>query len=148
MEIANIKLTQGKAVAAIAVVAVVAVFRYVTLHRSLHEDGLKHLRGEIARIYVRQQLPVRQAAIESGDHEKIRETAERLGVIAPEDVTFESIDARGSKSDVDVKVRFRIRGAYPPDGKDVRYFHMKRSMLLGWTDVREVTAVSYYLRMF
>lgn len=148
MKIAEIKLSGWMAVLAIVGLAAFALMRRANLHQAFDESGRERVRKEIANIYLRYQLPLRKAALESGDAARIREVGEANKPIHAEDVRLDDVDARGSTDTLLVRVRYRIFDETPPDGVDVRYFRLRRSRLLGWTTCREVTSRAYKVAIF
>ncbi len=47
-----------------------------------------------------------------------------------------------------VRAEILVDGGTPPDGRSVRYFRMRHSMVTGWRMRYEAHAVSYYLKFF
>lgn len=136
-----------QAILASVILLAVVGFRYITLWEDLKPDQLGILRHEISQGYIRTELPRLEEALDSGDVEAT-DRASKDALIRPEDVEIKNVAARGSFEDLIVRVEIRFRGQRPPDGKDVRYFKMDRSMLLGWRIVREVSSWQYYVRMW
>jgi hypothetical protein len=46
------------------------------------------------------------------------------------------------------RVEPRADGQVPPDGREVRYFRMSHSTLIGWRVRHETTAFRYYTTLF
>jgi hypothetical protein len=55
--------------------------------------------------------------------------------------------ARGTPDDLVVRVKIRVDGGRPPDGREVRYFRMRHSTITGWRMERETGALAYYLNL-
>jgi len=63
-------------------------------------------------------------------------------------INIKSIKTRGKGDDIVVRVEIMVNGKTPPDGKRIRYFRMKHSMITGWTMKRGATSLSYYLKLW
>lgn len=141
----NIKLTGWKAVVVIVVVAVVAALRLGAGRASLPTDGADALRVWLHAEYVREGLPALEAAIEANDAAAAETQAQEI--LASDRIVFRSLKARGSTSEVLVRVEIQVDGGEPPVGNSVRYFVMEHSMITGWRMVYETSAISYYLKL-
>jgi hypothetical protein len=132
-----------KAIAALAIIAAVVggkfLFERSTLTTEATEEIKLYLRGE----YVSQEL--RDFDLEQMTDEEAEAKAQEL--LKLEDIQFTSVSARGRGDDVRVKLEIQVAGEVPPDGKRVRYYQLSHSALTGWHVRREISALSYYLKL-
>ena len=142
----KLRLTGWKALVVIAIVAAIAGYRFLAVRTTLETEGADELRMWILADYSRQGLPALEQALESGDAAAAEAQANQL--IANSRIQFTEMSARGSPDDLIVRVKIRVDGGLPPDGKEVRYFRMRHSTVLGWRMTRETYALAYYLNFF
>lgn len=69
-------------------------------------------------------------------------------LIATQNVTFTSIEARGAPDDMIVRIVIQVDGRPPADGREVRYYRMSHSTINGWRLRGETTALAYWLKLF
>ncbi|MBW1743447.1 MAG: hypothetical protein JRJ47_08470 [Deltaproteobacteria bacterium] len=62
-------------------------------------------------------------------------------------IDIKSIGARGKGDNIVVRVEIEVDGKAPPDGKSIRYFHMRHSTITGWSMKRDASWPSYYLKL-
>lgn len=142
----KVKLTGRKAVVVIAVVLIVAGLRLSAGRATLPNDGADALRVWLHAEYVREGLPALEQAIQANDDAAAE--AQTREILARDRIVFGSLKARGSTSEVVVRVEIQVDGGAPPVGPNVRYFLMEHSMITGWRMVYETSAMSYYLKFF
>ena len=140
----EIKLKGWKAIAVLVVIAVVVVGKYrmerATLETGATEEIKLYLRGEYTSLVLKGVDTDRMTA------EELQAKGEEL--LKLEDIQFTSVKARGSGDDIVVRVEVQVSGRDPPDGKRVRYYRMSHSTVTGWQVRGEITALSYYLKVF
>ena len=146
MSTKTIKLTGWKALIVIVAIGAFAAIKYSAGRETLPTEGADELKLWISAEYVRAGLPALEEAIESGNREAVE--AQTQDVLAGNRIVFRSIKARGSSSDMVVRVEIAVDGGPPPVGDAVRYFAMEYSMITGWRMHHETTALAYYLEFF
>jgi hypothetical protein len=143
---ASIKLTGGKAVAALVVIAAVAAFQFLARTSTLGTEAAEQIKIHLASDYTRFSLPeiqrqVQSASVSTDDVSKL------VSSVSPDNIEIMNITARGRGDDIAVRVEVRVSDGVPPDGRSVRYFKLRHSTLTGWTVRQTTTAMSYYLAM-
>ena len=108
------------------------------------ERQLEYIRSHLWAVYNGKKVQAAKAALDAGDEEEVEDAAKDL--IKLEEIEFVSVRTRGTK-EVVVRLEIKVRGQAPPDGRSVRYWRMRRSML-GWTMEYETTALAYYLKLY
>ena len=141
----KLQLSGWKAIAVIGIVVAVAGYRFMAVRTTLETGGADELKMWVLADYVRQGLPALEQALESGDMQAAEEQAQQL--IAAERIQFTEMKARGTPDDLVVRVKIRVDGGAPPDGREVRYFRMSHSTITGWRMERETTKLGYYLKL-
>jgi len=141
----KLQLSGWKAIAVIGIVMAVAGYRFMAVRTTLETGGADELKMWVLADYVRQGLPALEQALESGDMQAAEEQAQQL--IAAERIRFTEMKARGTPDDLVVRVKIRVDGGAPPDGREVRYFRMSHSTITGWRMERETSALGYYLKL-
>ena len=141
----KLQLSGWKAIAVIGIVVAVAGYRFMAVRTTLETGGADELKMWVLADYVRQGLPALEQALESGDMQAAEEQAQQL--IAAERIRFTEMKARGTPDDLVVRVKIRVDGGAPPDGREVRYFRMSHSTITGWRMERETSALGYYLKL-
>jgi hypothetical protein len=144
---AQIKLTGGKAVAAIAAVIAVVAFQFIVRSSTLDTEAAAQIKLHLAADYARHHLPEIQRAAQSPSAASVDEVTEMVATIDPENIDIVSISARGSGDDIVARVEVEVNGGDPPDGRRVHYFKMRYSSLTSWTVRHSTTALSYYLKL-
>jgi hypothetical protein len=140
------QLSGWKAIAVIGIVVAVAGYRFMAVRTTLETGGADELKMWVLADYVRQGLPALEQALEGGDMQAAETQAQQL--IASERIQFTEMKARGTPDDLVVRVKIRVDGGRPPDGREVRYFRMSHSTITGWRMERETSALGYYLKIF
>lgn len=139
-------LTGWKAVAAVIVVAVLAVFSLFMRNTTLDSQGKEVIRKWVASDYARQALAKWEGTDYSKDPDLAQQSADEI--LNALNVAITSIKAKGGKQEPIVRVEILVDGKPPADGKGVRYYQMKFSPITGWTMGRQVSAFSYYAKIF
>lgn len=143
---ATFKVSGGKAIAVIALLAGLAAFKFVAQSSTLGDHATAQIKFHLASEYTRFSLPEIQQAAQSPSV-SIDQVTDLVTKINPDNIEIISIAARGSGDEVIVRVEVQVAGGDPPDGRRVRYFKMRHSMVTGWTVRNPATAVSYYLSL-
>ena len=122
-------------------------YRQWSSRKTLDTEALEAIRPWIVAQYMSAALrETKNISLESLSQQEKEAYADKL--LASGKVEIQSIKAHGLVDNTVVRVEFLVDGRPPPDGKSVRYYRMKYSMLLGWTYDREVDAVSYWLALW
>jgi len=131
-------LTGGKAILLLAAIAAVFLFRLSVRSRTLDPEAKSVLKAWLVAEYSRPVL----ASIKASrvDAEKARQLKDSSAV------ELTSISARGCGRDSEVRVEVMVAGRTPPDGRSVRYFRMRYS-LVGWSLEQESSALFYHLTL-
>jgi hypothetical protein len=131
-------LTGGKAILVLAAIAAFTLFRLSERSRTLDPEAKNVLKSWLVAEYARPVL----AAIKASriDEEKARK------LMDSSKVELTSISARGCGRDSEVRVEVMVAGRTPPDGRSVRYFRMRYS-LVGWSLEAESNALFYHLTL-
>jgi hypothetical protein len=141
---ATIRLSGGKAIAAIALIAGLAAFQFLAQTSTLSNHAAAQIKIHLASDYTRFSMPEIQQAAQSPSV-SLEQVTDLVARIDPENIEIVSISARGSGDEIVARVEVAVAGGTPPDGRRVRYFKMRHSMLTGWTVDHPTTAASYYL---
>lgn len=126
-----------KAITAIAIFALVFLWRVTAAHATLGPEVEEQLRFWLRGEYTSAVLE----GLERGDPDA---KAYREGTNT---IVFQSVGVKGTNP-VYVRVEVRVDGRDPPDGRPVRYFEFEHSLVLGWRYKRDISALSYYLKLF
>lgn len=140
---ADVMHTRLKGLPAILLCVALAVFggfRSLTAGADLEPQVAQELARRLGAEYVGQQL--RGVAVEDLTPAKVD------SVLASQNVTFASIDARGRRNDMVVRAEILVDGRPPADGSHVRYYRVSHGAVTGWRVERETTAFAYYSRIF
>jgi hypothetical protein len=140
------RVTGWKAVIVLIAVAAFLGYRYNALRTTLATEAADELRFWLAAEYMAQGLPTLEEALERGDEAAAELQAREI--VARDRIEFPQLSARGDPEDVVVRAEILVDGGTPPDGRSVRYFRMRHSMVTGWRMRYEAHAVSYYLKFF
>jgi hypothetical protein len=132
------KVTGWKAVVLIIVVLGLGGYRLASARSSLSDEGTDVLKTWVSTEYQRYYL----AQDDLSQDEKAR------FLIGAAEVEFRSVSARGSGDNIVVRVEIEPSEFQPPGTKLVRYFRMEHSMITGWRHRSDVTAFSYYTKLF
>lgn len=142
----KIRVTGWKAILVLVIAAAFVGYRYYAVQTTLETGGADELRFWLAAEYMAQGLPALEEAVERGDAVAAEEQAREI--VARDRIEFTEMSARGAPDDLAVRVRIRVDGRVPPDGRQVRYFRMRHSTVTGWRMRRETTKLGYYLTLF
>lgn len=142
-EVGKIQLTGRKALVVLFIVLAIGGYRYYTRQTTVDAGAKEKIQTWLFSEYARKAL----GKIKTEGIENLTE-AEVEGVLNLEKIQIKSIKARGRRDDVVVRVEFMVDGKPPPDGKSVRYFKMRHSLITGWSMKRNTTALSYYLKLW
>jgi len=131
------RLTVWKAIF-LAAIAAFSLFRLSVRSKTLDPEAKRVLKAWLVAEYSRPVL----ASIKASriDAEKARKLMDSSAV------ELTSISARGCGRDSEVRVEVTVAGRTPPDGRSVRYFVMRYS-LVGWSLERESNALFYNLTL-
>lgn len=135
-----IKVSGPSALLAVVVVVGVGGFRALTARASLDVEAREQLEQWLVGRYTGEYLATMDQA------NPTEADADSLLVRSKPEIV--DLRARGTRKDMIVRSEIRIGGRPPADGKPVRYWRMEHSMLTGWRLRGEVTALSYYLKLF
>lgn len=134
------------AIVAAVVVLTVGGIRYVCLWEALKPEQLGVLRKHLAQEDAQRLAPALRAAMDAGNHQAAEQLASKS--LDPADIKLGDVSARGSASDLIVRVSVRHRAADAASGAEVRYFRMSHSVLTGWKVLpRQPKWWQYWLRM-
>lgn len=140
----KVELKGWKAIAALAVIAVVLIAQFRAERSTLETEAADELKLWVTSEYLAQGLHGVDPS--QMTEEELQAKGEEL--LRLNQVQFTSISARGRGDDIVVKLEVLVDGEVPPDGKPVRYFKMTHSTVTGWRVRWETTALSYYLKLF
>jgi hypothetical protein len=130
-----------KAVALLAALLGFLALKFYTVKTDLDAGLGEVVRTELQEAYA--EIPPSPTAA-AGDSTVERITAAGEEAPVADMIEIESIEARGRGSLV-VRVVVRVNGNPPPDGREVRYFRVKRSNGHEWIVVDEAAWWSFYL---
>jgi anti-sigma-K factor RskA len=142
----RIRVTGWKAIVVLLLAAAFVGYRYYAVQTTLETGAADELRFWLAAEYMAQGLPALEDAVARGDAAAAEEQAREI--VARDRIEFIDMSARGAPEDLAVRVRIRVDGRAPPDGREVRYFRMRHSTVTGWRMRRETTKLGYYLTLF
>lgn len=141
----KIELKGWAAVPAILLIALFVGYRMVAARSAFDGQQGEQLRAHLQAEYVGPEVRKLLARKDSAS------TADDAGpalLIAPTDIQFTSVGIKGSSKEAVAKVTILVAGKTPPDGRGTRYYLMRHRTIGGWHIVREVGALSYYLKLF
>ena len=137
-------ITGKPAVAIVAVIAAMLLWRLVVTHDTVAPELEQELRNVLAAEYAGTVLPDLEAAVEQRDHAKTDESVKRIKSVM-ENITFPSLKLRGGGRNTYVRAEILVDGQPPPKGKSIRYFRFSHSSFVGYVYNEEATVVDYYL---
>jgi hypothetical protein len=140
----SIKITGWKAIPVLVVILLIGGYRYYAMRASLDTEAKQLIRERILTDSMRNWV----GELEERDPASMtpEEAARNVdGFLRLKKIDIVSMEARGRGDRVVVRVEITVDGKPPPDGRNVRYFRMRHSMLTGWRIKRETTALSYHL---
>ncbi len=143
----TIKLTGWKAVAAGVVFLILMIAHQFFVRRQLDEQAIEQIRPYIQGEILSSALSGMEgrSMTELSKADQLRVTQKALTV---QKVEFRNVTARGFGSEQILRVEITVDGQPPPNGKDVRYYRMEYSYLTGWIYRQEVTAFSYWTKLW
>ncbi len=133
----NMKLYGPQAIAAIAIVVAIALFKFSMATKDLETSGVKELRTWIALDF--QQYY--QARYETDDSALSRSFDLR------ESFQFKKLSMRGGSGQYIVRVELLPHPDFPPGTELVQYHSMQHSSLTGWQYKNKVKPFSYTLAL-
>jgi len=139
----KIELTGPKAIAALLIIAALIVGKFMMERSTLAAEAMPEIRLYLQGEYVAAGLKDFDTAAMS--EEELDAKAQEL--LKLDEIEFTSISARGRGDDVRVKLEIQVARQDPPDGRRVRYYQLSHSTVTGWRVRREITALSYYLKL-
>jgi hypothetical protein len=137
------RLKGWMALPAILVVLGFLAFRTFTIRTTLASEATEELKVWLSSDYARLHLD----GLDVKNLPKNGKDPRIQGLLELDKVEIVSIQARGTNP-VYVKVEIRVAGKEPPDGRPTRYYLMEHSMVTGWRVKREISAFSYYMKLF
>ena len=144
---ATVQVHGWKAVVILVMFGTVWGYRQWSSRKELDTEAINAIRPWIVAQYMSAALhETKNIPLETLSPQEREAMSEKL--LASGKVEIKSIEAHGFTDNTIVRVEVLVDGQPPPDGKSVRYYRMKYSMLLGWTYDREVDAVSYWLALW
>jgi hypothetical protein len=136
-----------KAIPVILVVLAIVGYKYYAMRSTLDTGAEQEVKfwllGEYASETLNNPKFQNLSAMSSAEMGLAAEELLRLNRI-----DIKSIGARGKDDDIVVRVEIEVDGKAPPDGKSVRYFHMRHSTITGWKMKRDAHWISYYLKLW
>ncbi len=139
----KLELKGWKAIAALVVIAAVVGGKFLMERSTLATEATEEIKFYLRGEYVSHEL--RDFDLDQMTDEEAEAKAQEL--LKLEDIQFTSISARGRGDDVRVKLEIQVAGQDPPDGERMRYYQLSHSAITGWHVEREITALSYYLKL-
>ena len=139
----RIELTGPKAIVALLIIVAVIVGKFMMERSTLASEATPEIKLYLQGEYVADGLKDFDTAAMTD--EEIAAKAQEL--LKLDQIEFTSISARGRGDDVRVKLEIQVAGQDPPDGRRVRYYQLSHSTVTGWRVRREITALSYYLKL-
>jgi hypothetical protein len=134
----TLRLTGGKAVLALVVLAGVAGFRIMTARVTIDTQGRAAL-----ETWVRDEL-IRPILADT-----TRSLSERGAATArASSVTIRSLEVRGPLNDAVVRVELAPSPALPPGTDLARYYHVQYSDLTGWRHHGSATTMDWFVAAF
>ena len=143
----QINLKGWKAIPLILVVLAIVGYKYYAMRATLDTQATEELKFWLLAEYSRKALddPKWKNLDAMSRSEADRASKDLLGLAK---IDIKSIGARGKDDDIVVRVEIEVDGKAPPDGKSIRYFHMKHSTITGWKMKRDAHWISYYLKLW
>lgn len=143
----QINVKGWKAIPVILVVLAIVGYKYYAMRSTLDTEATQVVKFWLLSEYAGKVLdnPKFQNldAMSSAEADLAAEELLRLNRI-----DIKSIGARGKGDNIVVRVEIEVDGKAPPDGKSIRYFHMRHSTITGWTMKWDASWPSYYLKLW
>ena len=137
----NFTLRGWKAVAVVALIAVITGYRFVSRFQTVDNAGRDVLTGWLLKDY-NAQGP--RDLIKRVQDYKAGLPMQPVTEIKPMNIEFVSLSAHGVRDAMVAKAQIMVEGGAPPDGRAVRYFYLTRNVDGVWTVFTETDAYSYY----
>lgn len=143
----KISIKGWKVIPVLVVLLVIVGYKYYAMRETLDTAATQVIKTWILAEYVGKGIDnLKLQNLEAMSPEQAELAAEQL--LKLNRIDIKSIKARGKGDDIVVRVEITVDGKTPPDGKRIRYFRMKHSMITGWTMKRGATSLSYYLKLW
>lgn len=143
----KINIKGWKVIPVIVVLLVIVGYKYYAMKETLDTDATQVIKTWILAEYVGKGIDnLKLQNLDAMSSEQAEQAAEQL--LKLNRIDIKSIKARGKGDDIVVRVEITVDGKTPPDGKRIRYFRMRHSMITGWTMKRGATSLSYYLKLW
>jgi hypothetical protein len=143
----QINIKGWKAIPVILVVLAIVGYKYYAMRSTLDTDATQVIKFWLLSEYAGKTLDNPKyknfEALSPAEADQAAEEILRLNRIE-----IKSIGARGKGDDIVVRVEIEVDGKAPPDGKSIRYFHMRHSTITGWTMKWDAHWFSYYLELW
>ncbi len=142
---AEVKLQGPAAVVAVLVFGLFSLMGYASRSSSFEGQGKEVIISHLKAEYMRKALPQLSKVEDNSEAEDEEDSDQINEYLELNRVSLRSAEFRGSDDHFVARVDVRVNGKTPPDGREVRYFKMKHSHLLGWSVEAESSALSYWL---
>ena len=147
MNDAKISIKGWKVIPVLVVLLIIVGYKYYAMRETLDTAAAQVIRTWILGEYVGKGIDnLKLQNLDAMSSEQAEQAAEQL--LKLNRIDIKSIKARGKGDNIVVRVEIMVDGKTPPDGKRIRYFRMKHSMITGWTMKRGATSLSYYLKLW
>ncbi len=122
-------------------------YRAVSARSSLDGQAGEQIKLHLRGVYASGNLDELRTAHAEGRSEGVQQGIDKI--LDLNSIELETIGVKGSTEDeIVVKCRVTVAGLAPPDGKPIRYYRLKHQVAFGWKVDREVSAWSYYGKLF
>lgn len=139
----KVQLRGWATIPAIVVVLLFLGYRAMSARSVLDGEQGELLRGHLQGEYTSLELPnVRTAYADGYDDDAVDR------ILSLDEIEFTEVRVKGASDEVIVQVTIEVAGGPPPDGASTRYYLLRHSTIGGWKVVREVGAMSFYLKLF
>lgn len=143
----KISIKGWKVIPVLVVLLVIVGYKYYAMRETLDTAATHVIKTWILAEYVGKGIDnLKLQNLDAMSSEQAEQAAEQL--LKLNRIDIKSIKARGKGDDIVVRVEIMVDGKTPPDGKRIRYFRMKHSMITGWTMKGGATSLSYYLKLW
>ena len=143
----QINIKGWKAIPVILVVLAIVGYKFYAMKSTLDTDATQVVKFWLLAEYSGKALdnPLLKnfGAMPSAEADRAAEELLKL-----QKIDIKSIGGRGTDDDIVVRVEIEVDGKAPPDGKSIRYFHMRHSTITGWSMKRDASWPSYYLKLW
>ena len=143
----KISIKGWKVIPVLVVVLVIVGYKYYAMNATLDTDAMSVIKTWILAEYVGKGIDnLKLQNLDAMSPEQAERAAEQL--LKLNRIDIKSIKARGKGDNIVVRVEITVDGKTPPDGKRIRYFRIKHSMITGWTMKGRATSLSYYSKLW